>query len=54
MADRRPRPLLQGTLDMLILPTAAGRKQLTAEMGKWERMVRAITRVLRHPQHEEM
>ena len=33
--------------------TAAGRKKLTAETGKWERMVRAITRVLRHPQHEK-
>ena len=115
MADHRPLPLLQGTLDMLILRTlilgprhghgiavtiqrssdhdllvdhgslypalqrlerqrlikaswgtsdlnrrarfyaltAAGRKKLTAETGKWERMVRAITRVLKHPQHEE-
>lgn len=33
--------------------TAAGRKKLTAETGKWERMVRAITRVLQHPQHEK-
>ena len=33
--------------------TAAGRKKLTVETGKWERMVRAITRVLKHPQHEE-
>jgi PadR family transcriptional regulator PadR len=115
MADHRPLPLLQGTLDMLILRTlilgarhghgiavtiqrssdhdllvdhgslypalqrlqrqrlikaswgtsdlnrrarfyeltAAGRKKLTVETGKWERMVRAITRVLKHPQHEE-
>jgi transcriptional regulator len=29
--------------------TRAGRKQLTAETGKWERMVRAIGRVLQHP-----
>jgi transcriptional regulator len=115
MADHRPLPLLQGTLDMLILRTlilgprhghgiavtiqrssdhdllvdhgslypalqrlerqrlikaswgtsdlnrrarfyeltAAGRKKLTVETGKWERMVRAITRVLKDPQHEE-
>jgi len=115
MADHRPLPLLQGTLDLLILRTlilgarhghgiavtiqrssdhdllvdhgslypalqrlerqrlikaswgtsdlnrrarfyeltAAGRKKLTVETGKWERMVRAITRVLKHPQHEE-
>jgi PadR family transcriptional regulator, regulatory protein PadR len=115
MADHRPLPLLQGTLDMLILRTlilgarhghgiavtiqrssdhdllvdhgslypalqrlerqrlikaswgtsdlnrrarfyeltAAGRKKLTVETGKWERMVRAITRVLKHPQLEE-
>jgi PadR family transcriptional regulator len=33
--------------------TAAGRRKLTAETGKWERMVRAITRVLRDPQHEK-
>jgi PadR family transcriptional regulator, regulatory protein PadR len=33
--------------------TAAGRKTLTAETGKWERMVRAISRVLQHPQREE-
>ena len=115
MADHRPLPLLQGTLDMLILRTlilgarhghgiavtiqhssahdllvdhgslypalqrlerqrlikaswgtsdlnrrarfyeltAAGRKKLTVETGKWERMVRAITRVLKNPQREE-
>jgi transcriptional regulator len=33
--------------------TPAGRKKLTAETGKWERMVRAIGRVLRHPSEEE-
>jgi transcriptional regulator len=33
--------------------TAAGRKKLTAETGKWERMVRAIGRVLQQPQKEE-
>jgi transcriptional regulator len=32
--------------------TAAGRKKLTAETGKWERMVRAIGRVLEHPKEE--
>jgi transcriptional regulator len=32
--------------------TAAGRKKLTAETGKWERMVRAIGRVLQHPREE--
>jgi transcriptional regulator len=115
MAERRPLPLLQGTLDMLILRTlifgprhghgiavtiqraseedllvdhgslypalqrlerqglirskwgtselnrrarfyeltAAGRKKLTAETGRWERMVNAIGRVLRHPQEDE-
>ena len=115
MPARRPLPLLQGTLDMLILRTLilgprhghgiavaiqrtsdddllvdhgslypalqrlerqglvtsrwgtselnrraryyeltrAGRKKLTAETGKWERMVRAIGRVLQHPQQEE-
>src|SRR5688572_32127545 len=114
MADRRPMPLLQGTLDLLVLRTLiagarhghgiavaiqrtsdddllvdhgslypalqrlerhrlvtsrwgtselnrrarfyeltpAGRKKLTAETGKWERMVRAIGRVLQHPQEE--
>jgi PadR family transcriptional regulator len=29
--------------------TRTGRKRLTAETGKWERMVRAIGRVLQHP-----
>ena len=115
MADHRPLPLLQGTLDMLIMRTLlfgprhghgiavtiqrgsehdllvdhgslypalqrlerqglikaswgtsdqnrrarfyqltpAGRKKLTAETGKWERMVRAIGRVLQRPQEEE-
>jgi PadR family transcriptional regulator len=33
--------------------TRAGRKKLTAETGKWERMVRAIGRVLQHPNEEE-
>jgi PadR family transcriptional regulator PadR len=33
--------------------TRAGRKQLTAETGKWERMVRAIGRVLRDPNEEQ-
>jgi PadR family transcriptional regulator, regulatory protein PadR len=33
--------------------TRAGRKKLTAETGKWERMVRAIARVLQHPNQEE-
>jgi PadR family transcriptional regulator PadR len=33
--------------------TPAGRKQLAAETGKWERMVRAIGRVLQHPKPEE-
>jgi PadR family transcriptional regulator len=33
--------------------TRAGRKKLTSETGKWERMVRAIGRVLQHPQEEE-
>lgn len=33
--------------------TRAGRKKLSAETGKWERMVRAIGRVLQHPQEEE-
>jgi len=28
--------------------TPAGRKKLTAETGRWERMVRAIGRVLQH------
>ncbi len=33
--------------------TNAGRKKLTAETGKWERMVRAIGCILRHPGEEE-
>ena len=33
--------------------TRAGRKKLTAETGKWERMVRAIGRVMQHPKEEE-
>lgn len=33
--------------------TRAGRNKLTAETGKWERMVRAIARVLQHPNEEE-
>ena len=33
--------------------TRAGRKKLTTETGKWERMVRAIGRVLQQPQEEE-
>ena len=33
--------------------TRAGRKKLTAETGKWERMVRAIGRVLEHPNEQE-
>jgi PadR family transcriptional regulator PadR len=33
--------------------TRAGRKKLTAETGKWKRMVRAIGRVLQHPNEEE-
>jgi transcriptional regulator len=33
--------------------TREGRKKLTAETGKWERMVRAIARVLQHPNEEE-
>ena len=33
--------------------TRAGRKKLTAETGRWERMVRAIGRVLQHPNEEE-
>jgi transcriptional regulator len=115
MPDRLPMPLLQGTLDMLILRTLVfgprhghgiavtiqrtseddllvdhgslypalqrlerqglirsrwgvssqnrrarfyeltrtGRKKLTAETGRWERMVRAIGRVLRSPHEEE-
>jgi PadR family transcriptional regulator PadR len=115
MADRDPMPLLQGTLDMLILRTlilgprhghgiavtiqrssdddllvdhgslypalqrlerqrlikskwgvsdlnrrarfyeltAAGRKQLAAETGRWERMVRAIGRIMQPPREKE-
>jgi PadR family transcriptional regulator, regulatory protein PadR len=34
--------------------TAAGRKKLTAETGKWARMVRAIEGVLQHPKEEEI
>lgn len=33
--------------------TRAGRKKLTAETGRWERMARAIGRVLQQPQEEE-
>ena len=33
--------------------TRAGRKKLTAETGKWERMVRAIGRVMQHPNQKE-
>jgi transcriptional regulator len=33
--------------------TRAGRKKLSTETGKWERMVRAIGRVLQHPNEEE-
>ena len=33
--------------------TSAGRKKFASETGKWERMVRAIGRVLQHPQEEE-
>jgi transcriptional regulator len=33
--------------------TRAGRKKLAAETGKWERMVRAIGRVMRQPDEEE-
>jgi PadR family transcriptional regulator, regulatory protein PadR len=34
--------------------TRAGRKKLTAETGKWERMVLAIGRILQHPKEEEI
>lgn len=34
--------------------TAAGQKRLAAETGKWERMVRAIGRVLDGPAAEEI
>ena len=33
--------------------TRAGRKKLTAETTKWERLVRAVTGVLTTPQEEE-
>src|SRR3712207_2666725 len=33
--------------------TRAGRKKLTAEKSRWERMVRAIGRVLQHPDEKE-
>src|SRR5262245_43946860 len=33
--------------------TRAGRQKLTAETGRWERMVRAIGRVLQHPKERE-
>jgi PadR family transcriptional regulator, regulatory protein PadR len=33
--------------------THAGRKKLTAETGKWERMVRAIGSILGHQEGEE-
>lgn len=33
--------------------TRAGRKKLTAETGKWERMVRAIGSILQHHEEEE-
>ena len=33
--------------------TRAGRKQLAAETGKWERIVRAVARVLQHPGERE-
>ena len=33
--------------------TRAGRKKLAAETGKWERMVRAIGRVLQRSQEDE-
>jgi PadR family transcriptional regulator PadR len=33
--------------------TKAGRKKLTAETGKWERMVRAIGCILKHQEGEE-
>jgi transcriptional regulator len=34
--------------------TRAGRKKLTAETGKWERMVRAIGRIMQYPKEEEI
>jgi PadR family transcriptional regulator, regulatory protein PadR len=33
--------------------TRAGRQKLTAETGKWARMVRAIARVMQHPKEEK-
>ena len=33
--------------------TRSGRMRLAAETGKWERMVRAIGRILQHPKEEE-
>ena len=33
--------------------TRSGRRKLAEETGRWERMVRAIGRVLQHPQEEE-
>jgi PadR family transcriptional regulator PadR len=33
--------------------TPAGRRKLAMETGKWERMVRAIGRILEHPKEEE-
>jgi transcriptional regulator len=34
--------------------TRAGRKKLTAETGKWEKLVAAVGRVLTRPQTEEV
>src|SRR5215469_531409 len=34
--------------------TRAGRKKLTTETGKWERMVRAIGRIMQHPKEEDI
>ncbi len=33
--------------------TPAGRRKLAMETGKWERMVRAIGRIMQHPKEEE-
>lgn len=33
--------------------TRTGRRQLTAETGKWEKLVGAVTRVLKQPRPEE-
>lgn len=33
--------------------TRAGRTKLTAETGRWERMVRAIGRVMQHPNERQ-